>query len=514
MIFQLARQQDYQGRFGPYSCVHLYINEEAIRAQEDNHAYNAVVSFHPRSQQNMRNGNNTSANVYDLPPFEAPRSMPHLHLATTAPVSNAPSTNSATPNDAMCHFCYLKSFPSQSRQCLSSSVLGNRVCVCSYNNDNLNNLQSNNNCPSPSSTDKSSKAKSNTTGGNTIMKFFSHFRKNTKNSRQNEQQKKSPRIPSSLLLSADCIRNSRTSHVSVSGLTNTEQFSHALSPDSLTVCNGGGSHMPFLSSPPITPPRFANSWVGSTNGAGLINASSPEHNMTSKNCCRWSQNEPQSSHTNEIRNRTANNNNEFDVMDSDHYYSEVQYYQNAYDDATLTRNVYLPSTLPPVAAQSRNAVANYQSTSLHQRPQNPSIHRRIYSEPSNSNAFYNHTNDPQSSNVDLSPVSTLNRTYEHPGLAETAEENERLKPPTELFIQSCCDSVATLEPTNDDEQCSVHNVPFVHAKSKGKYVYINCNFLYIFVVYVWLFCRNVDFYNSYFNSELKLCQPSYSLSVD
>ena len=468
LSFQLARQQDYQGRFGPYSCVHLYINEEAIRAQEDNHAYNAVVSFHPRSQQNMRSGNPIATNVYDMPPFEAPRSMPQLHLATTVPVTNAPSTKSPTPNDAFCHFCYLKSFPGQSNgQCVSSSMLGNRVCVCTYNNNDITNnnnkAQGSNNCPSPSSTEKSSKTKNNVAGGNTLVKFFSHFRKNSKNSRQNEQQKKSPRVSSSLLLSADCIRHSRNSHVSISGPTNTERFSHALSPDSAAVCNGG-SHMQFLSSPPITPPRFANSWVGPAgNGTGMVKASSPEHNAASRNN-RWSQNEQQC-RSDEFRSRTVNN-IEHDVLDSDHYYSEVQYYQNAYDDSTLTRHVYLPSTLPPIVAQTGNHPINYQATS-HQRPPNPSIHRRIYSEPSNSNAFYNQSTDLRSSTADLSPVSTLDRTYEHPKLGATAD-NDRLQ---------STDSVASSMDKISDDHCNVSNVPFLHAKSKGLYVSIEVSSL-------------------------------------
>ena len=100
--------------------------------------------------------------------------------------------------------------------------------------------------------------------------------------------------------------------------------------------------------------------------------------------------------TNKIGSSTAENK---DFVGSDHYSSEVQYFQNAYDDATLTRNVYLPSTLPAIAAQPRIAPADYQSTTLRQRSQNPSSHRRVYSEPSNSNVFYKHTNDLRSCTV-------------------------------------------------------------------------------------------------------------------
>ena len=151
--------------------------------------------------------------------------------------------------------------------------------------------------------------------------------------------------------------------------------------------------MPFLLSPPIITPRFANSCVGSRLGNGVINASFQEHNLTSKNCYSWSENGPQNSGTNEIGRRTAEKEN---FVGSDHYYSEVQYYQNAYDDATLTRNVYLPSTLPAISAHLRIARADYKSTSLRQRSQNPSIHRRIYSEASNSSVFYKQTNDLRS----------------------------------------------------------------------------------------------------------------------
>ena len=107
----------------------------------------------------------------------------------------------------------------------------------------------------------------------------------------------------------------------------------------------------------------------------------------------WSENGPQNSGFNEIGSRTAKNK---DFVGSDHCYSEVQYHQSAYNDATLTRNVYLPSTLPEVAVQSRIALADYQSKSLRRRSQNPSIHQRIYSEPSNSSVFFKHTNDLRS----------------------------------------------------------------------------------------------------------------------
>ena len=112
-----------------------------------------------------------------------------------------------------------------------------------------------------------------------------------------------------------------------------------------------------------------------------------------KNCYSWSENGPQNSGHNEIGSRTAKNK---ELVGSDHYYSEVEYYQNAYDDATLTCKVYLPSTLPAIAAQPRIAPADYQSTTLRQRSQNHSIHRRIYSEPSQSSVFYKHTNDLRS----------------------------------------------------------------------------------------------------------------------
>ena len=93
--------------------------------------------------------------------------------------------------------------------------------------------------------------------------------------------------------------------------------------------------------------------------------------MTSKNYYNWSENGPQNSGI--AKNK--------DFVGSDHYYSEVQYYHNAYDDATLTRNVYLPPTLPAIAARVRIAPADYQSTSLPQRSQNPSIGGFIPSHP-------------------------------------------------------------------------------------------------------------------------------------
>ena len=83
--------------------------------------------------------------------------MPHLQLLTTTPLSNAPSTKSVTLDDDMCHFCYLKSFSTQTRQCLSPSVLSNRLCICFCdNNHNVNKVQGINNCPFPSSIHKSS----------------------------------------------------------------------------------------------------------------------------------------------------------------------------------------------------------------------------------------------------------------------------------------------------------------------------------------------------------------------
>ena len=78
-------------------------------------------------------------------------------------------------------------------------------------------------------------------------------------------------------------------------------------PDSFTVCNGEGLHLPFLLSPPIITPRFTNSCVGSRLGNGVINVSFQEHNLTSKNCYSWSENVPQNSGTNEIGSRTAEN---------------------------------------------------------------------------------------------------------------------------------------------------------------------------------------------------------------
>ena len=90
-------------------------------------------------------------------PFRAPRLTPHLQLLTTTPLSNAPSTKSVNPDDDMCHFCYLKSFSTQSWQCLSPSVLSNRLCICfCENNDNVNKVQGINYCPFQSSIHKSS----------------------------------------------------------------------------------------------------------------------------------------------------------------------------------------------------------------------------------------------------------------------------------------------------------------------------------------------------------------------
>ena len=88
-MLQLARQQDYQGRFGPYTCVHLYINEEAIRASEDNsrHIYNQIVAYRQDHASEVSRAPAVNGlqfpqhHLYDEPPYERPhqQSLPQLH---------------------------------------------------------------------------------------------------------------------------------------------------------------------------------------------------------------------------------------------------------------------------------------------------------------------------------------------------------------------------------------------------------------------------------------------------
>ena len=131
------------------TCVHLYINEEAIRASEDNsrHLYNAVVSYRPQSRhQTMVDTQNILEHLYDEPPFEGPQqqSMPHLHQISQTPSGNKVHTvhcqsSAINPTRFMeegigdCHPNHVRMMSDGGRPCHSStSTLNHRTTSQSW----------------------------------------------------------------------------------------------------------------------------------------------------------------------------------------------------------------------------------------------------------------------------------------------------------------------------------------------------------------------------------------------
>ena len=466
----MARQQDYQGRFGPYTCVHLYINEEAIRASEDNsrHLYNAVVSYRPQSRhQTMVETQNILEHLYDEPPFEGPQqqSMPHLHQISQTPSGNKVHTvhcqsSAINPTRFMeegigdCHPNHVRMMSDGGRPCHSStSTLNHRTriispphnlgllrpCMCNSNNSNSNQLVGSS--PEAGSSKGGKGGRSSGSGTtSSIFNFFTHLRKSSKSSQKvsNEEAVSVDLLncssaASPLNVSTPLISNqiAPTSPLPVpppphqlGSPTSSSRSSHRFNGSWVNTNPSSSSLIPMAPSPVSENHGIGNDSFkplcdnnnnmflmrGSSRGVPVTNGP-PNHNAASS---------VQSANIRHSIIALPSQRVSQDLMESDHYYSEVQYYQNEYEDNI---NSLLSSTSRPPNIYNEPLASNFDLKTSSKNL----MHRRIYSEPTPrpssshesfqfaDNCANTTTENPINGNDDddNNSVSSCEATYDH-----------------------------------------------------------------------------------------------------